>query len=188
MIPFAYNSNAESAPVVNCQQTRVDTRHVKIVCNAAGLIVLNSTVQLPVVEIPVPGPTSTSTITLPPHPGPTKYVTLPPETHTMTAPSQTKTVRATETKTITAAPQPVPSAGQQPTESVTIGPGPNHGFFDFPDNPEEAATTAGIGVLLALIVALIALWLGYIFGYKDAEKADVKYLKALRDKMYVRKH
>lgn len=201
MIPIALSTNSTSQadaadPLVNCSQVNVDPRHIRITCNAAGVIVLNTVVLLPVVTLPpITLPGATVTVKIPPGPQPTRTITVP-------IPGPTKTVTTTETKTIgpSALPTDRPTATitvnrtrQPEIKYVTVEPTPkpddNGTIINFPDSPAEVITTAGIGLLLGLIAAVAALWLGYIFGYKDAEKNEINFMRALSDRMFIsRKH
>jgi len=147
---------------------------------------------IPGPTILVPGPTQTVTVQVPGNTR-TRYVTVPGNTKTIyvTGPTQTKTVRPQR--------QPLPTPGATVTQTVTaptatvtrqrvvrhdiVTPSP-------PSKPHVSAPVAvGYSLLAILIVAgliILGLWLGYILGYKDSERKEMKFLSALRDQFYYR--
>src|SRR6478735_11888740 len=66
---------AHAEPVVSCTDFVIG-QQVRIKCQAAGIVVLDTTINLPVVEIPVPGPTATQTVRVE-LPGDTKTIRVP---------------------------------------------------------------------------------------------------------------
>ena len=143
------------------------------------------------------------TITLPPVTVPpiTKYVPGQGPTHTVTVhePGPTKTVRVgtpRATKTVTVRPHPrAPVPGQNHTKfiprtkhSAPAEPQPKDkkpNPIDFGDG-KITITEVGIGVITTIIIAgllLLAMYGGYILGYKDSDKANAKFLSSLRDQI-----
>lgn len=136
----------------------------------------------PTETIRVPGPTSTATVNVPGGPGPTETVT---RTESVTAsPSASSGPTQTVTETIRT------GGGQGGTGRATMD--PDRGFYsldvDFGDDTITAAE-AGIGLLtlLALVgLILIAMYAGYTLGYKESEREDTHFMRALRDTMVTR--
>lgn len=181
---------------------------LNIVCVQAGVQVLNQPLAIPTVRITlppltVPGPTRTVTVspnpvrptatvtqrvteTAPGAPGATRTIQGPTTTVTKTvgpqkAPQATVTTTATpqvisSTETVTASPgQPTPTPG-------TLVPG---GTRFFPDSipPPVVKAGVGIGILLALAaLILLGMYGGYYLGYKDKDKKEAKFLRALLNK------
>lgn len=153
-----------------------------------------ATVTVPVI---VPGPTVKvpgNTLALP-------GVTIPGVrvTETLREPTATvtKTVTAESIKTVTAAPRPrreplstptaldtvsaAGSGGQESSDDDTISgeqPTTNTVYSD-----KEIITTVTTGVLLLSLLGLLALYMGYVIGYKDRERSEKNFLSALRDQM-----
>lgn len=186
------------------------------VSGSLGVVVCGGEVvdQLNLPTIQVPGPTQRITIpvTLPPItqtiriPGPT--VRLPGETVTIPGLGATATVTATqtvtrnpqgsegpigrpvETITVEVTPSDSPSTlspGQTPTESVTIRPEPKDP--EVRTRTEEIVRNVLVGTIVTVALALlgiIALVLGYKFGYgdgrKNMEKDEVAFLRSLLPK------
>lgn len=229
MLPVAWISNtpavepARAEPVVSCTDVTIG-QQVRIKCTAAGIVVLNTTINLPVIEIPIPGPTSTETVrvTLPgetrtvkvpvevPVPGPTSTVT---KTVTITVPGDTKTIKSTATATTTSRPETVTQTqtqgpGSPRTETVTVSPSgqpstpdaivvspPDKGgdnpveelpIFNGIDTPGEVVGISTLTLLLLVGLLLLGSWLGYYFGYKDADRENANFMKALSDKALIR--
>lgn len=150
--------------------------------------------------ITIPGPTATITKILPPIiefertiiPGPTRTVFVPGPTRTVTGPVVTetatpfplpaKTVTATATETITE--RAVPTR-QPPPRRDTMD---DDRFFRFDIDLGDRSLSAGelgIGLLtlLALVaVVLMAMYGGYVLGYKDQEQQDTDFIRALLDR------
>lgn len=121
------------------------------------------------VEVPVPGPTRTVGI-----PGPTKTVTARPNNP---GPSAAPTVTATVT------PQP---AGQTPSASATLPSAPEKPktVVETRTKTETIVRTVIVGTLAAIILAALgclALWLGYVLGYKGAERKEARSLRGMLD-------
>lgn len=211
MIPIAWHSNTQAEaydPAVNCSQVRIDKDTVQINCSIAGVAVAPIYVQLPTVppvtvNVPVPGATQTIKVNIP---GPTKTVTV-----AVTAPGATQTVHEPgPTKTVTVRPTPnspsaLPSSGGQSssgsgtvettvtaTTTVTAEPstGPNDPVISIPGVP-DVVNKAALGLLsiIALVaLMLVGMWLGYYIGYRDSDSANARFMRALRDELFVRKH
>lgn len=123
-------------------------------------------------EVVVPGPTETIYIQQPPPPA------QPVETRTVEVPGPTTTVTATSP------PQP---SGQTTPEGGTIeaDTGPMIDFGDGDTTPAEVGI--GILTLLALVgILLLAMYAGYILGYKDKERTDTNFMRALLDSVKTR--
>lgn len=154
----------------------------------------------------VPGPTETVTIRVPgtnetvtgapaPQPTATKTVTVPsapqsagPQNPSTTVTERTRSPRATETATATATET---VTRQAEPERGTLD--PDTGFFsddlDFGDG-DTTAPEVGLGLVAMLAIAgmgLFLLYLGYILGYKNSEKADTDFMRALRDQILARR-
>lgn len=186
---------AQSAePLINCRVVTGQT--VRVVCSAAGLIVLDTQLNVPTVVLPAPPrATVTQTVTAPALPQPTKTVTetVPSKTETVTVegPTQIETVR--ETETIAASPSALPTqsarpVGQTPTEYVTVTSKPEQRDTPddlLPDSPQEVVET-GVGIIIALIMMILALWAGYVIGYKDSDKENTNFVRAMRDNILTR--
>lgn len=160
-------------------------------------VTITETVTRPPIKVPgptvrvrgpktkVPGPT----VTLPPKPRAT--VTIPGPTSTVTVrPNNTRPSQAPAgpTRTVTVTPSPSSGLTRQPiTPSGTVEPTPEPSG----DNTSETRTktetivrrvvagTLALTVLAAL--AILALWLGYILGYKGAERQEVRSLRNMLD-------
>lgn len=202
---FANSNEAEAAPapnpVVQCQI--VAGAPTKVVCTAAGVVVLNTTVNAPTVTLPplpavtigpirIPGPTVTETAT----------VTSPPrnttETETVTIEPEPETV--TETVTVEPEPERLPGPtvtvpgepGQATTEYVRVEPDTDVSPPDtsilpgVPDGPVEKTLIGGLSLIVLLAIVLGALYAGYIMGYKDSDKDNVSFLRSLRDNIMTR--
>lgn len=136
---------ASAAPLVDCQV--VVGNNTRVVCSAAGLVVLNTEVNLPTVTLPplvvrttapgtvttrtveVPGNTRTVTRTAQPEPQGIVTVTrtASPEPRITSAPTATRTINPTVTATSTAtatATSTVTAPGQTETSYVTVAPAP----------------------------------------------------------------
>lgn len=166
-----------------------------VVCVLAGVTILNSPINIPTVHVPGP----TVTVSVPPvtqtvHiPGPTQTVTLPggtqtitvtpaPATQTVTAPNSpsalpTATVTTTVqgglgTTTVTSTPrQPQPTSG-------TLDPSGGGPLAGVPRIVKVTGVGVGIIALLALLI-LLGLYGGYYMGYKDSDRADANFFRAL---------
>ena len=180
------------------------------IINVAGIKVCGELLEpLPTVTIKpdpiiIPGPTETVTVRPPAvtvtepaqPPPPPETVTVEPEPvgpsqmpqETVTEPSETETV--TETTTVSPS-----ETGQSSGEGGTIEPeNGDEDFFspniDFGDSDPTIAEV-GIGLLatLALVgLLLLTLWAGYILGYKDKERKDTDFIRALLDSAKPRRH
>lgn len=145
------------------------------------------------------------TVTVKPDPiiiaGPTSTVTVRPPAQTVTVPGPGG---STATQTITATPKAGPTStatdsstvsntetGQPTPRTGTIIPG---GTVDYPavdfGDGHTTVVEAGIGLLalLALIgLLLLAMYAGYALGYKDRERKDTDFMRALLDSVKTRK-
>jgi hypothetical protein len=158
----------------------------------------------------LPQPTRTRTLTLPPIvetiirprrtvtielPGET--IRLPEETITVTRPESTVTIRQDVIQTGTASPvtsvttlstsQSV-STGQETVTHGTVVPTPVPTIVPKERRIQLPGVTvfqaAGIGLLslLALVgLILLGMWGGYVLGFKNAERENTNFLRALRD-------
>lgn len=146
------------AEIVNCEVQGLNP--VRVVCTAAGVVVLNTTLDVPTVTLPpvtVTAPGATVTLPAPPRatetvrvPGPTVQIPVPGPTQTVTVnvPGEGTTATVTlppkpgATKTVTIRPDgtPVPTATQtvtvteQATPESTVSPSgqdePDRGTLD----------------------------------------------------------
>lgn len=139
--------------------------------------------------------------------GPTETIHLPRRTVTETVrpqpeagPTETVYVYVGDTRTVTVTPTPgtarVPGptvtrtierppvlSRQQPLEHGTVG----KELFDLPPVSTPGAVGIGFVTLLALAgVILLAMYGGYILGYKESEREDTNFMRALRDSMLTR--
>lgn len=172
----------------------------------AGQITVEPQVIVSEIIKNVPGPTVTATVRVP---GAVKTVrvtrTVRPapvvKTFTVVQPQATVTrtlppkPRATRTVTETAPVETVTATATPRQEAPTRGrlddtPGLFGDSLNFGDG-NTTIVEAGIGVGLAIILALIALSLlhgGFILGYKSSEKADTNFIRAMRDQLSRRQH
>lgn len=172
---------AQAVEVVNCTTLQISSDAVRIRCTAAGIVVLNTVVDLPA------GPTVEVTVT-PPQVTVTETVRPPQATQTIEVPvpgpTQTETVTATvpgptSTATVTSSP-----TGQVDNGSGTVDPSPS-------DEPEpevitlpgpttvEGAVLGGVALLILAGLILLALFLGYWRGYREADSANASWMKRL---------
>jgi formin 2 len=197
VLSFAIQPPADSVqPIVYCHT--VVGQQTRVVCNAAGIIVLNQVVNVPTVTLPpVTGPTVT--VPVPGHtetvhvPGPT--IKEPGSTETIYEPGET----VTEHSTVTAQPSSLPSpstitvspSGQPGTTGGTVVPTPDQGnsittiYRNIP-GPLKTVGISTLALLLLVGLLLLGMWLGYILGYKDSDRANARFMQALRDKMLIR--
>lgn len=88
-----------------------------------------------------------------------------------------------ETVAVTITPQPEPS-GQDDTQGDTIEPEEEPAVV-IPEIELSTPEAVGLGTLsilgLALLI-LLGMWLGYYLGYKDSDKAEAKFYRALLGK------
>lgn len=156
----------------------------------------------PVTVTPRPRATVTEKVTVP---GPTKTVTAhprandqsrvappaPTKTVTVSPPAPTRTALPEPVSTVTETVRPSPT-GQTPTATVTIEPKPRDnasGDLDFSDG-RVTLVEAGIGLItiLALVgLLLLALYAGYVLGYKDKERRETDFLRAVLDSAKIRR-
>lgn len=133
----------------------------------------------------ISGPTSTQTVTPPPVtvtttvPGPTVTQTAAPETVTAT-PDSVPDETVTETTSVSPS-----ETGQDQSGDGTLGSNESDDTpaIDFGDG-DITIIEAGIGflTLLALVgLLLLTLYAGYILGYKDRERKDTDFMRALLD-------
>lgn len=152
--------------------------------------------QVPLPTVTVKGPTVTlpaATVTVN-VPGPTKTVTIPGGTQTVTTTVTEEVSNGNPTETVTVSPEPsslptatVTETGQSPPGDGTIGDdGPTVDFGDGTTTIVEV----GLGLLatIALVgLLLLALWSGYYIGYKDKEKKDTSFMRALLEQVTLRR-
>lgn len=191
----ANQAQASDPPPVTCT-----IQVSNVICVAAGITILNQHLDLPTVTVAGP----TTNVTLPPIrttqtvtvPGPTKTVQVPGQTQTIADPAQT----VTQTVRPTNGPSALPTAtqtvttdsGLTSTTTITVSPvqpTPTSGTLD-PDSgplknvpPVVIKTGVGVGIiaLLALLI-LLGMYGGYYLGYKDSDKADANFFRALLNK------
>lgn len=192
-----------------CEVTGVHGRNVQLVCydedgNKLPPGRIDNIVETIVDEVIVPGPT----VTLPPLPRATvtERVPVPGETVTqeveVRVPSEERTVfeRFPIPGTIISVPGPTKTVTEKasPAPTVTITESPvvspenevdsvddDGVLFDLP--PLSTPEAVGIGALALLALCgliILGLWLGYILGWKDKERREMKFLEALRDQFY----
>lgn len=188
-------ASAESNDIVSCQP-----RGSNIVCSVLGEGVI-LTVPIPTIKVPgptikVPGPTVTvrpDPIEVP-VPGPTRTVEIPGPTETVTVrPNNPQPSQAPgETETVTAQPEPQPT-GQPtgPRGTLTSSPEP-----EVVTETETRTKTETIvrGVLLGTLASIafaalgiLALFLGYLLGQRDAKKNEDRFLESLLDSVRLSK-
>lgn len=207
MIPIASMSttqNTSPAPaaqgsVANCSQVRINPKQVRITCTVAGVVSLNTVVNLPVVEVTLPG--DTVTVRIPgqeqtirvPGPTVTQRVEVPGATQTIEVPGETRTIEqspqgrpersqapAPPTVTVTESPD-ITEGGQGGTTPATIEPD-DDGGVTLPEVDLSTGQAIGLGVLgvLGLVfIVLLGMYAGYYMGYKDSDKAEAKFLTSL---------
>lgn len=191
--------------ITACDQTfTVDVNRLANGSLELGSIVLppGQTITLPPVTLPP------ATVTLPPVkvPGPTEIIRIPGPTQTVRVPlpGETATVRIPgPTETVTVRPNN-PEPSELPRETVTVTaeptgqPTPSRATVTETPEPETETVTEtetrtqtetivrnivlGTLALLALAaLGILALWLGYILGYKGAERKEARSLRGLLD-------
>lgn len=210
LVPFAIASNGASADpgdggptqasaasadgLVSCR-TNPRGHEVEVICKAAGVVILDVSLPIPVVNVTLPPVTIHATVRVP---GPTHTVTQLQggPTATVTAHSTAvTTAHSTATATITIGPGAVPTA--RPTATVTVTKikkvaghtRTRHATLDhnntvLPDivfgGGVVQKTAVGLGVILGLVaLLLLGMWLGYYLGYKDCDRNEAKFLDAL---------
>lgn len=149
--------------------------------NALGIKVCGELVDTPLPEV--------VKVTIKPDPvvipGPTVTVTkLPKPNKTITIPGPTRVITKTQkTKTRTIEP-----GRQMPTRSVTIEGDPVQSKQVIKTHTHEKTIIKKVflGTLVGLVLAalgVLALFLGYYFGYRDANKDEDKFLRGLLSKI-----
>lgn len=202
MLVFALASPASAAtapveprqePLVNCSQVKISLSQVRITCSAAGIVVLNTVLNLPqappITLPPIVGPTIRV-------PGPTVHVPGPTQTATVNVPGGTQTVKAPG-PTATVTESALPSAGPTVTVSASGQDSPSSGtlaprdpVISFP-SINTVPKAVGIGLLATLLLVgliLLALWAGYVMGFKDKERKDNDFSRALLETIRAGKH
>lgn len=172
-------ANAEEGCVINVLGIKV--------CGTLVGVPLPPVVTVTVKPDPIriPGPT----VTLPPIqgpvvPGPTTTVTIPGATETVTAQPNTVGPSALPTEQPTAT---VTETGQPSTTrgTVTASPEPEvRTNTETRTKTETIVRNVAIGALVTLALALlgiIALFVGYYLGHKDAEKQEENFLGKMLD-------
>ncbi len=191
-------AQAAQTPVVNCQV--VTGPPVRVVCKALGATVLDTAITVPTITLPpIQLPGETTTVTVPPVeiPGPTQTVTEPAGPQ----PTATVTENSTQTETVTIEPSQLPEPptvtvtepGQETTDYVTVVPTPQAEPNDddngiLPDTIVEKAAVTTLGIILLMGLIILGMWLGYYLGRKDENREQTSFLKAMSDKLIVRKH
>lgn len=175
------------------------------ILNVSGTIGIVVCAGEPVANLPLPtvtvrGPEVTDIVKVP---GPTVTVRPPQATVTRTAFVQepretiyfpgptttaTKTVETPVPTTMTDQITVTETTGQNPVRDGTVSQ-EDGDTFEFPSLSLSPTEAVGIGLLslLALVgLILLAMYGGYILGYKDSEQEDSNFMRALRDSMLVR--
>lgn len=168
----------------------------------AGQITLEP--EVIVSEISVPGPTVTVKV-----PGPVKVIRPPRATTTKTVTLPRATATATVTRTLPPKPRATRTLTSAPetttvTATATVTPRqdtprdgsiePGRDFFSFDIDPSDDNLTAGEAGLGALaLVGLVTLFFlglysGYYLGFRNKEKDDTDFMRALRDSIMIRGH
>lgn len=193
--------------ITGCGQTASYTIPELLTGRTVGPINLPTVTLPPVVGptkiIRIPGPTKTRTavryrlrtrtVTVP---GPTTRVTLPGKTKTkpvlVVPPTVTRTVAVYKTvypkihKHMRSR-QPMPIHAKMGQHNGSSG------FFSPTIDWGDHHVTAGeVGLSLLTLIALglgglFLMYLGYYVGYKDSERADTNFMRALRDQMSLRR-
>lgn len=134
--------------------------------------------------IRIPGPTVTVTARPEPVrvPGPTRTVEIPGPTQTVTAqpnnPQPSALPTATVTETVTASP-----TGQPTASRGTVSSTPEVKTVTKTETRTKTETIVknivfGTLALLALVgIGILALWIGYILGYKGAERREARSMR-----------
>lgn len=143
------------------------------------------TVRPDPVQVPVPGPTRTVEI-----PGDTKTVTIRPDNP---QPSQ-RPVLPQPTETVTVTPDAVPDQTGQPAPvRGTVAPSPEPEVETVTETRTKTETIIRrvlLGTLVSIAftaLGILALFLGYIMGQKDAKKNEDRFLESLRDTVRLNK-
>lgn len=178
-----YDEDGDKIPPSQVDVSDAVNNIVTVVVNETETIVKE-------VKVPVPGPTKTVTV----RPQPvtvtatatqTNTVALPQETKTVAVPGPTRTVtpqpQPNETVTVTSSPSPTRQAG---SEDGTIEADSGLDFsIDFGDGEvstgEVVLGTLATFLLMGLI--LLALYAGYVLGWKDKERKEVEFMRAVLD-------
>lgn len=157
-----------------------------ITVKPSPIIVPGPTVTLP----PVPGPTQTVHV---PIPGPTRTVQIPGPTTTVTV--QPNNPQPSSGPTVTVTPDAVPTG--QPTPSrATVTPSPEVKTktvtqTETQNKTETIVKGIALGLLVLIVLAalgVLALWIGYILGYKGAERNETRSLRNMLDMLKAGKH
>lgn len=169
-----------------------------------GPTLIGPTLRLPGPTIRIPGPTIIvpgATVTVPGI-GATETVRIPGGTVTVTvAPNNPgSSAMPTRTVTISVGPRgtqtitgPIGPTGQGPTVSATITPEPEvrtETETETRTKTETIVRNAFIGLLVSLAIAalgMLAMFIGYSLGQKDAQRNEDKFLEGLLDATHVRK-
>ena len=98
--------------------------------------------------------------------------------------TQTRTISATPEDTSRSTPASIPSENKpksvEPSGEINQGP-----LVKFWDAEVPAAVTAGIG-LASFVAVLLALYAGYVLGFKDRERDEKRFLVSLSDQLFRR--
>lgn len=176
-------------PVVKCSSVRLNNR-LRVNCSAAGVSVFSTVVDLPMVRVTVPGPTSTRTIEvdvpIPGEPGATvtKRVEVPGPTETIRRPGPTRTI-SPEAPTVTITETPEEGRQDGTTPDTIGGPDNDRPVVTFPETNLSTWEAIGVGILgvLAIIgLILIGMYTGYYMGDKHGERRERTFIKSLLNK------
>lgn len=177
-------------PIINCSQTRINNKQIRIRCSAAGIQLLNTVVDLPVINVTGP----TITVKLPGQdetvrvPGPTRTVTVPgntpaPKTVTIEPPPDTRTVEVpgptvSDTETVIVSPSEN-GGGQGGSDGDTLDPGDDQPVIDIDlSGPQVVGYGTLVTIGLAALI-LLGMYGGYYMGYKDSQKNEARFLRSL---------
>lgn len=205
LIPAAALSNKEparaepvQADLVSCAQEgnsvvcRLLDNTVILAVPIPTVKVPGPTIRLPGPTIRIPGPTVIipgatvtvpglpgATVTVSANPGPTRTVTIRPSNPGPSAlPTRTVTISVGPQGTTTITP-----SGQNPTVRATITPPPEVETRTVTRTKTETVIrNVVLGTLVSLVIAalgILALYLGYIMGQKDAQKNEDQFLESL---------
>lgn len=149
------------------------------------------TIKVPGPEIEIPGPTIRVPGPTVRVPGPTVRVPGPTETVRIPGPTSTVTVRpdnvgpsASPTETVTATVGPT---GQPTTSRGTVTASPEPEVVTETETRTKTETIVRnvlLGTLATVVLvglAILALWIGYILGYKGAERNEARSLRNMLD-------
>lgn len=137
------------------------------------------TIRLPGPTVRVPGPTETVRI-----PGPTETVRIPVDTETVTDRPNNVGPSAAPTETVTATVGPT---GQPTTSRDTVTASPEPEVVTETETRTKTETIVRnvlLGTLATVVLVglgILALWIGYVLGYKGAERNEARSLRNMLD-------